>query len=273
MAVVIGHIAAEMSTIRVGSGGMILPNHAPLVIAKQFGTLEALFPRRNDLGLGRVPGADQLTAMALRRGATSADKFQQDVRERQSYFQPTRAGQAVQAVPGAGLGVPIWLLGSSLFSAQLAAVLGLPFAFASYFAPDNLDEALALYRGEFQLFVNLEKAYTMATLPIFLADDDAAAARLFASLQPHFLHLLRGRPGLLPALVKGMDALCSAAERMGVQHAFREAVVGGPATVQSGIKAFLKRTRVDELLVTAAIRDHRAQLRSFELVAPVRAGR
>jgi luciferase family oxidoreductase group 1 len=160
-AVVIGHVAAGTSTIRVGSGGVMLPNHAPLVIAEQFGTLEALFPGRIDLGLGRAPGTDQLTSRALRRGATSADTFPQDVMELQGYFQPTRAGQAVQAVPGAGLGVPIWLLGSSLFSAQLAAALGLPFAFASHFAPDSLDEALALYRGEFQPSVNLENPYAI----------------------------------------------------------------------------------------------------------------
>jgi luciferase family oxidoreductase group 1 len=272
-AVVIGHVAAGTSTIRVGSGGVMLPNHAPLVIAEQFGTLEALFPGRIDLGLGRAPGTDQLTSRALRRGATSADTFPQDVMELLGYFQPTRAGQAVQAVPGAGLGVPIWLLGSSLFSAQLAAALGLPFAFASHFAPDSLDEALALYRGEFQPSANLEKPYAIAALPVFAADNDAAAARLFTSLQQHFLHLRRGRPGLLPAPVDSMDALWSASERAGVEHAFREAVVGGPATVRRGIEAFLKRTRVDELLVTAAIHDHTARLRSFELVAQVRDGR
>lgn len=271
-AVVIGHVAAGTKTIRVGSGGVMLPNHSPLVIAEQFGTLEALFPGRIDLGLGRAPGTDQLTSRALRRGATSADTFPQDVMELQAYFQPTRPGQAVQAVPGAGLAVPIWLLGSSLFSAQLAAALGLPFAFASHFAPDSLDEALALYRGEFQPSANLKKPYAIAALPVFAADSDAAAARLFTSLQQHFLHLRRGRPGLLPAPVdvESMGALWSAPEQAGVEHAFREAIVGGPATVQRGIEAFLKRTRVDELLVTAAIHDHAARLRSFELVAQVR---
>jgi len=271
-AVVIGHVAAGTKTIRVGSGGVMLPNHAPLVIAEQFGTLEALFPGRIDLGLGRAPGTDQLTSRALRRGATSADTFPQDVMELQGYFQPTRPGQAVQAVPGAGLGVPIWLLGSSLFSAQLAAALGLPFAFASHFAPDSLDEALHLYRGEFQPSETLAKPYAAAALPVFAADTDAAAARIFTSLQQHFLHLRRGRPGLLPAPVEveSMDALWSASEQAGVGHAFREAVVGSPATVQRGIEAFLKRTGVDELMVTAAIHDHTARLRSFELVAQVR---
>ncbi len=272
-AVVIGHVAAGTKTIRVGSGGVMLPNHSPLVIAEQFGTLEALFPGRIDLGLGRAPGTDQLTSRALRRGPTSADTFPQDVMELQGYFEPARVGQAVQAVPGAGLGVPIWLLGSSLFSAQLAAALGLPFAFASHFAPDSLDEALALYRGEFQPSANLGKPYAIAALPVFAAEDDAAAARLFTSLQQHFLHLRRGRPGLLPAPVDSMDGLWSASEQAGVAHAFREAVVGGPAAVQRGIEAFLKRTRVDELLVTAAIHDHAARLRSFELVAQVRDGR
>jgi luciferase family oxidoreductase group 1 len=271
-AVVIGHVASGTKTIRVGSGGVMLPNHSPLVIAEQFGTLEALFPGRIDLGLGRAPGTDQLTSRALRRGATSADTFPQDVMELQGYFQPTRPGQAVQAVPGAGLAVPIWLLGSSLFSAQLAAALGLPFAFASHFAPDSLDEALGLYRGEFQPSATLAKPYAIAALPVFAADADAAAARLFTSLQQHFLHLRRGRPGLLPAPVdvESMDTLWSAPERAGVEHAFREAIVGGPATVQRGIEAFLKRTRVDELMVTAAIHDHAARLRSFELVAQVR---
>ncbi len=271
-AVVIGHVAAGTKTIRVGSGGVMLPNHAPLVIAEQFGTLEALFPGRIDLGLGRAPVTDQLTSRALRRGATSADTFPQDVMELQGYFQPTRPGQAVQAVPGAGLGVPIWLLGSSLFSAQLAAALGLPFAFASHFAPDSLDEALSLYRSEFQPSGPLAKPYAIAALPVFAADTDAAAARIFTSLQQHFLHLRRGRPGLLPAPVdvESMDALWSASEQAGVGHAFREAVVGSPATVQRGIEAFLQRTGVDELMVTAAIHDHTARLRSFELVAQVR---
>jgi luciferase family oxidoreductase group 1 len=249
----------------------MLPNHAPLVIAEQFGTLEALFPGRIDLGLGRAPGTDQVTSRALRRGSdTSVDTFPQDVVELQEYFEPARPGQAVQAVPGAGLSVPIWLLGSSLYSAQLAAALGLPFAFASHFAPDHLEEALALYRGEFQPSATLERPYAMAALPVFAADTDAAAARLFTSLQQHFLHLRRGRPGLLPAPVDSMDGLWSMPERAGVLHAFREAVVGSAETVQAGIEAFVKRTGIDELLVTAAIHDQAARLRSFEIVAQVR---
>lgn len=270
-AVVIGHVAAGTTTIRVGAGGVMLPNHAPLVIAEQFGTLEALFPGRIDLGLGRAPGTDQVTSRALRRGSdTSVDTFPQDVVELQEYFEPARPGQAVQAVPGAGLAVPIWLLGSSLYSAQLAAALGLPFAFASHFAPDHLEEALALYRGEFQPSATLERPYAMAALPVFAAETDASAARLFTSLQQHFLHLRRGRPGLLPAPVDRMDGLWSMPERAGVLHAFREAVVGSPATVRAGIEAFVARTGIDELLVTAAIHDPVARLRSFEIVAQVR---
>ena len=270
-AVVIGYVAAGTTIIRVGAGGVMLPNHAPLVIAEQFGTLAALFPGRIDLGLGRAPGTDQLTSRALRRGSdTSVDTFPQDVVELQHYFEPARPGQAVQAVPGAGLAVPIWLLGSSLYSAQLAAALGLPFAFASHFAPDHLDEALALYRGEFQPSATLARPYAMAALPVFAADTDAEAARLFTSLQQHFLHLRRGRPGLLPAPVDSMDGLWTMPERVGVLHAFREAVVGSAATVRAGIEAFVTRTGVDELLVTAAIHDQAARLHSFAIVAQVR---
>jgi luciferase family oxidoreductase group 1 len=270
-AVVIAHVAAGTSTIRVGSGGIMLPNHSPLVIAEQFGTLAALFPGRIDLGLGRAPGTDQPTARALRRGARDvSDSFPQDVTELQSYFQPVVPGQVVQAVPGAGLDVPIWLLGSSLFGAQLAAALGLPFAFASHFAPDHLEEALTLYRQGFQPSTALAKPYAMAAIGVVAADTDAAAARLFTSLQQSFVLLRRGTPGPLPPPVDSMAGLWSAAEKANVDHAFSEAVVGSPETVKRGIESFLRRTRVDELMVTAAIHDHAARLRSFELVAQVR---
>ena len=270
-AVVIGHVAAGTTTIRVGSGGIMLPNHAPLVIAEQFGTLAALFPGRIDLGLGRAPGTDQLTARALRRGQpNSADTFPHDVMELQAYFRPAQPGQAVQAVPGAGLAVPIWLLGSSLFSAGLAAALGLPFAFASHFAPDHLDDALELYRGEFQPSDVLAQPYAVAAIAVFAADTDAEAASLFTSLQQSFVQLRRGTPGPLPPPVDRMDGLWTPAEQAGVGHAFREAVVGSRAMVQRGLAAFLRRTRVDELMVTAAIFDPAARLRSFELVAQVR---
>ena len=270
-AVVIGHVAAGTKTIRVGSGGVMLPNHAPLVIAEQFGTLEALFPGRIDLGLGRAPGTDQLTARALRRGLPdSADTFPQDVQELQAYFRPVAPHQAVQAVPGGGLAVPVWLLGSSLFSAQLAAALGLPFAFASHFAPDHLDEALELYRGKFRPSEALREPYAMAAIAVFAADTEAAAARLFTSLQQSFVKLRRGAPGPLPPPVDTMAGLWSPVEEAMVGHAFAEAVVGSPATVKRGIEKFLQRTGVNELMVTAAIHDHAARLRSFELVAQVR---
>ena len=270
-AVVIGHVAAGTSTIRVGAGGIMLPNHAPLVIAEQFGTLAALFPGRIDLGLGRAPGTDQPTARALRRGAVnSADAFPQDVQELLAYFQPVRPGQVVQAVPGGGLDVPVWLLGSSLFSAQLAAALGLPFAFASHFAPADLAEALRLYRRDFRPSSALSRPRAMAAIGVVAADTDREARRLFTSLQQNFLNLRRGTPGPLPPPVDDMDALWAPGERAGIDHAFAEAVIGSPATVRSGLAAFLQRTGVDELLVTAAIHDHAARLHSFELVAEIR---
>jgi luciferase family oxidoreductase group 1 len=269
-AVAIAHVAGGTQRIRVGSGGIMLPNHSPLVIAEQFGTLESLFPGRIDLGLGRAPGTDQPTARALRRGAIdSADTFPRDVQELQAYFQPAVPGQVVQAVPGAGLRVPLWLLGSSLFSAQLAAALGLPFAFASHFAPDYLEKALALYRHDFQRSAVLAEPYAMAAIGVVAADTDAAAARLATSLQQSFVALRRGHPGPLPPPVDSMDGLWTPHEKAGVEHAFSEAVIGSPATVRTGLKAFVARTKVDELMVTAAIYDHAARLRSFEIVAEV----
>jgi luciferase family oxidoreductase group 1 len=267
-AVVIAHIAAGTSTIRVGSGGVMLPNHSPLVIAEQFGTLESLFPGRIDLGLGRAPGTDPLTARALRRGAAdTSGAFPQDVMELQAYFRPVVPGQAVQAVPGAGLRVPIWLLGSSLFSAQLAAALGLPFAFASHFAPDLLMEALGQYRSQFRPSDSLKRPHAMAAVAVFAADTDAEASRLFTSLQQSFVSLRRGTPGPLPPPVDSMDGLWSEMERSGVDQAFREAIVGSPSVVGKGIEAFVRRTGVDELMVTAAVFDHAARLRSFEIAA------
>lgn len=249
----------------------MLPNHAPLVIAEQFGTLEALFPGRIDLGLGRAPGTDQLTARALRRGRNeTADTFPQDVIELQSYFRPAKFRQAVQAVPGAGLNVPIWLLGSSLFSAQLAAALGLPFAFASHFAPDLLDEALELYRAGFKPSGELARPYAMAAVGVFASATDAEAVRLFTSQQQGFLNLRRGLPGPLPPPVESMAGRWSGAEEAMISGAFREAIVGSPATVERGLRAFLDRTRVDELMITAAIYDQSARRRSFELVAEAR---
>jgi luciferase family oxidoreductase group 1 len=267
-AIAIAHVAAGTTTIRVGSGGVMLPNHAPLVIAEQFGTLASIFPGRIDLGIGRAPGTDPLTAQALRRGnVDSADSFPRDLVELQSFFRPAKPGQAVQAVPGAGLSVPIWLLGSSLFSARLAAALGLPFAFASHFAPDLLHEALDLYRGEFRESASLRRPYAMAAAAVFAAGTDAKAARLFTSLQQSFVNLRRGAPGPLPPPVDSMDGLWTRVEQDGVERAFREAIVGSPATVKQGIAAFVDRTGVDEMMVTAAIFDFDDRLRSFELVA------
>jgi|UniRef100_UPI00404A19F0 luciferase family oxidoreductase group 1 len=271
-AVVIGHLAAGTKTIRVGSGGVMLPNHAPLVIAEQFGTLAALFPGRIDLGLGRAPGTDQYTARALRRGkADTSDRFPQDVAELQDYFRPAQPGQAVQAVPGAGQDVPIWLLGSSLFSAQLAAQMGLPFAFASHFAPDLLMEALEVYRGNFNPSKSLAQPHAMACIGVYAADTDREAARLFTSLQQSFLNLRRGTPGQLPPPVDDMGTVWSLLESRMVNHAFREAVVGDPATVKRGLADFVERTGVNELMVTSAIFDHAARRHSFEIIAAARA--
>lgn len=270
-AVVIGHIAAGTATIRVGSGGIMLPNHAPLVIAEQFGTLAALFPGRIDLGLGRAPGTDPLTARALRRGTrATSDTFPQDVVELQAYFRPAEPGQAVQAVPGAGESVDFWLLGSSTFGAQLAARLGLPYAFAAHFAPDDLAEALQLYRADFRPSAQLARPYAMAAIGVYAAETDAEARRLFTSQQQAFVNLRRGAPGPLPPPVDDMNALWSPPEAAMVNHAFREAVVGSPATVRRGLAAFVERTGVDELMLTSAIFDFGARRRSLEIVAEVR---
>ncbi|MCR6655127.1 MAG: LLM class flavin-dependent oxidoreductase [Opitutus sp.] len=271
-AVVIAHLAGGTSTIRVGSGGIMLPNHAPLVIAEQFGTLASLFPGRIDLGLGRAPGTDPHTARALRQGRRNAsDSFPEDVVELQAYFRSLEADQAVRAIPGAGLDVPIWLLGSSLFSAQLAAALGLPFAFASHFAPDHLAEALDLYRRDFKPSAALAQPYAMAAIGVYAAETDEEAQRIFTSQQQAFVNLRRGTPGPLPPPVDSMRGRWSDVEEAMVMHAFRESVVGSPETVRRGIEAFVRRTGVDELMVTSAIFDLPARLRSLEIVAASRA--
>jgi len=270
-AVVIGYVAGGTSSIRVGAGGVMLPNHAPLVIAEQFGTLESLYPGRIDLGLGRAPGTDMLTARALRRSvAGGAETFPQDVRELLAYFRPAAPGQRVRAVPGAGLDVPIWLLGSSLFSAQLAAQLGLPFAFAAHFAPDHLLDALEIYRRSFQPSAALERPYAMAAINVVAADSDDEARRLATSVEQLFLSLQRGQPGPLPPPVESMDGRWSPGEAASLRHVMRYAVVGGPATVERAIAGFIAQTGVDELMVTGQIFDHAARLRSFELVAAAR---
>ncbi len=268
-AVVIGHVAGGTQTIRVGSGGIMLPNHAPLVVAEQFGTLASLFPGRIDLGLGRAPGTDPSTARALRRNlANSADTFADDVVELQRYFAEPVPGQRVRAVPGAGLDVPLWLLGSSLYSAQLAAALGLPFAFASHFAPDYLPSALRVYREQFRPSAALAKPYAMVGVNVFAAATEAEAKWLFTSLEQQFLNLRRGTPGPLPPPVERVDA--SEAERANVAHALACSVVGTRDTVRAGLAALLDETQADELILTAQVFDHAARLRSFEIAAQVR---
>ncbi|WP_119461224.1 LLM class flavin-dependent oxidoreductase [Rhodospirillaceae bacterium SYSU D60014] len=269
-AVVIGHVAGGTKTMRVGAGGVMLPNHAPLVIAEQFGTLASLYPGRIDLGLGRAPGTDMMTARALRRDlATNADMFPQDVVELQMYFQPAEPGQKIRAVPGAGLDVPIWLLGSSLFSAQLAAALGLPFAFASHFAPEQMSAALELYRSQFKPSEQLDRPYAMVGVNVFAAETDAEAQRLFTSAQQQFVNLRRGEPGPLPPPVDTMEGRWSAMEKAGVERALACSMVGSPATVRRGLETFLAATKPEEIIVTGQIYDHAARLRSFEIAADI----
>lgn len=269
--VLIGYIAGGTKTIRVGSGGVMLPNHAPLVIAEQFGTLESLYPGRIDLGLGRAPGSDQRTMMALRRSLHGEiDDFPQDVLELQRYFDEVTEGQHVQAVPGQGLHIPIWLLGSSLYSAQLAAKLGLPFAFASHFAPDMLHQALALYRSQFQPSAALAKPYAIVCINVVAADSERDARFLFTSMQQQFINLRRGKPGPLPAPVKDISDYWSGGEQYGVEQALRMSVVGDPTQVKSGLEALLRETQADEIMVNGQIFDHQARLRSFEIVADIK---
>ncbi|HVG28716.1 MAG TPA: LLM class flavin-dependent oxidoreductase [Pyrinomonadaceae bacterium] len=270
-AVLIGYVAGGTETIRVGSGGVMLPNHAPLVVAEQFGTLASLHPGRIDLGIGRAPGTDQLTTRALRRNLLSVDEeFPRDVAELLSYFAPARPDQRVRAVPGEGLRVPVWLLGSSLYSAQLAALLGLPFAFASHFAPDYLTEALDTYRRDFRPSETLQEPYAMACVNVFAAETDEEARRLFTSLQQAFVNLRRGRPGLLPPPVEPDAAHWSEVEMAGVARALRYSAVGSAETVRRWLESFIQETRADEIMVTAQIYDAAARRRSFEIVAGVR---
>jgi len=271
--VVIGHVAAGTQTIRVGAGGVMLPNHSPLVIAEQFGTLAALFPGRIELGLGRAPGTDGLTARALRRDSDAgAETFPEDVVELQAYFKPVQPGQRIRAVPGAGLEVPIWLLGSSLYSAQLAAALGLPFAFASHFAPDLLQQAVEIYRARFRPSDQLARPCVMLGLNVFAAETDAAARRLFTSVQQAFVNLRRGEPGPLPPPVDTMEGRWSPAEKATAEHTLRYAIVGSAETVRRGLEQFVAQERPDEIMATAMIFDHSARLRSFELLSEIVAG-
>ena len=272
--VVIGHVAAGTSTIRVGAGGIMLPNHAPLVIAEQFGTLASLFPGRIDLGLGRAPGSDQATARALRRNlAGDVDAFPQDVLELMAYLRPAQPGQLVQAVPGAGTNVPVWILGSSLFGAQLAAALGLPYAFASHFAPGQMTQAVALYRRQFRPSPQLAEPCVMLGLNVFAADTDEEARRLFTSLQQAFVNLRSGRPGPLPPPIDGYEGRLTPMERAGLDQALVCSVIGSPETVRRGLEVFIARTNPDEIMVTSQIFDHAARRRSLEITAEARDGR
>lgn len=263
--VLIGHVAGGTSTIRVGAGGIMLPNHSPLQVAEQFGTLASLYPGRIDLGLGRAPGTDHATARALRRYFDSADQFPQDVAELLHYFEPVQSGQAVQAVPGAGVEVPVWLLGSSLFSARLAAAMGLPFAFASHFAPDAMDEAVALYRRDFRPSARLTAPYVVLALNVVASDSEAESRRLFTTQQQSFVNLRRGHPGRIPPPVADIESFWAPHEKAGVERALACTVLGNPAQVAEGMADFARRHQPDELLVTANIFDHQARLRSFEL--------
>jgi luciferase family oxidoreductase group 1 len=268
--VVIAHVAGGTSKIRVGAGGIMLPNHSPLVIAEQFGTLASLFPGRIDLGVGRAPGTDQVTVRALRRSPASAESFPQDVAELMAYFRPAEPGQMVQAVPGEGLDVPIWILGSSLFGAQLAAAIGLPFAFASHFAPALMMQAIDLYRAGFRPSDQLDRPYVMLGINVIAADSDLEAEWLFTSLQQAFLNMRRGRPGRLPPPVKDSARNLSPMEQAMIRDTLAYSVVGSPEAVREGLDAFVAATGADELMVTAQIFDHQARLRSFELTAQVR---
>ena len=267
--VLIGHVAGATSSIRVGAGGIMLPNHSPLQVAEQFGTLATLHPQRIDLGLGRAPGTDQPTARALRRYFDSADDYPQNVAELLGYFRPAVPGQPVQAVPGAGVEVSVWMLGSSLFSAQLAAHLGLPYAFASHFAPAALEQALQEYRGRFRPSAQLARPCAMLGLNVVAAESDAEARRLFTSQQQMFISLRRGRPGKVPPPIDSIEGFAEPAELDRIGQALSCAVIGSPEAVRTGIEAFVAAHQADELIVTANLFDHAARRRSFEIVAEV----
>jgi len=270
-AVVIGHVAGGTKTIRVGSGGIMLPNHSPLVIAEQFGTLASLYPGRIDLGLGRAPGTDPFATRALRRvGTAAADAFPDDVVELQKYLGGIEPGQRVRAIPGAGTQVPLWLLGSSTFSAQLAAAMGLPFAFASHFAPADLLVALRLYRNLFKPSAQLEKPYAMVGVNVIAAQTDEEARFQFTSLQQSFTLLRRGTPGRVPPPIGDIDAFWNPMEKAMAEDVLLFSVVGSAETVERGLRKIIDLTQADELILAAHIFDHHARLRSFEIAARVK---
>ena len=265
--VVIGYLAGGTSTIRVGSGGIMLPNHPPLVIAEQFGTLESLYPGRIDLGLGRAPGTDSRTLRALRRDPTREHSFPQDIAELQRFLGPAESGQAVRAVPGAGTEVPIWILGSSTFGAELAAQLGLPYAFASHFAPDALFAALDVYRKNFRPSKQLDHPYAMVGVNVVAADTDEEARRLFTTIQQSFTNLVRGAGGKLQPPIDNIDDYWTPAEKHHASHMLKYSIVGSPETVRRGLEEFVALTKADELMIVTSVYDHAARVRSYEIVA------
>jgi luciferase family oxidoreductase group 1 len=268
----IAHVAAGTSTIRVGAGGIMLPNHAPLVIAEQFGTLDALHPGRIDLGVGRAPGTDPLTARALRRTLVGeVDRFPDDVAELMGYFRPPEPGQRVRAVPGAGADVAIWILGSSLYGAELAAAFGLPYAFASHFAPRYLMQALEIYRQTFRPSETLARPHVMLGVNVVAADRDAEARHLLTSLQQAFVNLRSGHPTALPPPVEGFAATLTPEQAAMLDDVLACAAIGSPETVRDRLADLIADTDADELILTSQIHDHRARLRSFEIAAEVRA--
>ena len=265
--ILIGHVAGGTRTIRVGAGGIMLPNHSPLVIAEQFGTLESLYPGRIDLGLGRAPGSDQITARALRRNLNSdADEFPRDVLELMDYFSAD-SKNPVHAVPGQGLNVPVWILGSSLYGAQLAAALGLPYAFASHFAPQQMMQAIELYRASFRPSKHLAKPYVMLGFNVFAADTDEEAAFRATSMQQAFVNLRSGRPARLPPPLRNYPQIAGPAERALLDSVMSCSAIGAPDTVRAGLKAFIERTGANELMITSQIFEHSARLRSYEITA------
>ena len=267
--VVIGHVAGGTKTMRVGAGGIMLPNHSPLVIAEQFGTLDALFPGRIDLGVGRAPGTDQRTLRALRRDPMAADTFPQDVLELQALLAPVQPDQAIRAVPGAGSNVPIWILGSSLFGAQLAAMLGLPYAFASHFAPGALMQALQVYRERFQPSAQLDRPYAMVGVNVIAADTDEEARHLFTSPQQSFTNLFRGARGKLQPPIDDIETYWTPSEKAQAMNMLSCSFVGSAKTVREGLEGFIAETCADEVMVASAIYDHGKRLRSYEILGDV----
>jgi len=270
--VVLGYLAQGTATIRVGAGGIMLPNHSPLQIAEQFGTLESLYPGRIDLGLGRAPGTDELAVRAMRRDPRASDEFARDVQELQALFGPVRPNQRVQAVPGGGLEVPLWILGSSLFGSQLAALLGLPYAFASHFAPAAMDEAIAMYRGKFEPSQQLATSHVMLGVNVVIAETDVEARRHFTSLQQAFTDLHRGTRGLQKPPIDDIDAYWTPAEKQAASGMLAHAFVGSKSTVRAGLDRFIERTKADELMVVTSVFDHDARKRSYEMLREIADG-